>query len=116
CPRCDYHDRIGRDVRFDQLFDDGEYEVLPPPDVREDPLRFRDSKRYTDRIKTARSSTEMKDALTNALGKIGGKSAVVGVQDFSFMGGSMGIAVGAAFVAGVRKAIDAGAPYVIFTP
>lgn len=115
CPRCDYHDRIGWDVRFDQLFDDGKFDVLPSPEVREDPLRFRDSKRYTDRIKTARSSTEMKDALTNSVGKIEGKSAVVGVQDFAFMGGSMGIAVGAAFVAGVRKAIEKNAPYIIFT-
>jgi acetyl-CoA carboxylase carboxyl transferase subunit beta len=115
CPRCDYHDRIGWHVRFEQLFDDAQYEVLPSPDVREDPLRFRDSKRYTDRIKTARSSTEMKDALTNAKGKIEGKPAVVGVQDFSFMGGSMGIAVGATFVSGVRRAIADKCPYVIFT-
>ncbi|WP_395622475.1 acetyl-CoA carboxylase, carboxyltransferase subunit beta [Sphingomonas daechungensis] len=114
CPRCDYHDRIGVQVRFDQLFD-GDYEVLPAPEVREDPLRFRDSKRYTDRIKTARTTTEMRDALTNAKGKIDGKPAVVGVQDFAFMGGSMGIAVGAAFVAGVRRAITDKCPYVIFT-
>ncbi|GAA4744060.1 acetyl-CoA carboxylase, carboxyltransferase subunit beta [Sphingomonas daechungensis] len=114
CPRCDYHDRIGVQVRFDQLFD-GDYEVLPAPEVREDPLRFRDSKRYTDRIKTARTTTEMRDALTNAKGKIAGKPAVVGVQDFAFMGGSMGIAVGAAFVAGVRRAIADKCPYVIFT-
>jgi acetyl-CoA carboxylase carboxyl transferase subunit beta len=83
--------------------------------VREDPLRFRDSKRYTDRIKTARSTTEMRDALTNAKGKIDGRPGVVGVQDFSFMGGSMGVAVGAAFVAGVRRAIEDKCPYVIFT-
>jgi acetyl-CoA carboxylase carboxyl transferase subunit beta len=115
CPRCDYHDRIGWRIRFDQLFDKGEFEVLPSPEVREDPLRFRDSKRYTDRIKTARSSTEMRDALTNAKGKIDGRPAVVGVQDFAFMGGSMGIAVGAAFVAGVRRAIEDKCSYVIFT-
>ncbi len=54
CPRCDYHDRIGWRVRFDQVFDDGEYDVLPSPEVREDPLRFRDSKRYSERIKAAR--------------------------------------------------------------
>jgi len=115
CPRCDHHDRIGWQVRFDQLFDDSKYELLPPPDVREDPLRFRDSKRYTDRIKAARAATELKDALSNARGLIEGRRAVVGVQDFAFMGGSMGIAVGAAFVAGVRAAIAERAPYVIFT-
>ena len=115
CPRCDYHDRIGWRTRFEQLFDDGEYELLPTPEVREDPLRFRDSKRYTERIKAARSSTEIKDALINARGEIEGQGAVVGVQDFAFMGGSMGIAVGAAFVAGVRRAIADKVPYVIFT-
>ena len=115
CPRCDFHDRIGWRVRFEQLFDEGRYDRLPPPDVREDPLRFKDSKRYTDRLKSARSATELKDALTNARGTIDGRQAVVGVQDFAFMGGSMGIAVGAAFVAGVRAAIADSAPYIIFT-
>ena len=115
CPRCDHHDRIGPKPRFEQVFDNGEHEVLPSPDVKEDPLRFRDTKRYTDRLKTARSSTDEKDALINARGKIGGKPAVVGVQDFAFMGGSMGVAVGAAFVAGVRAAIADKAPYVLFT-
>jgi acetyl-CoA carboxylase carboxyl transferase subunit beta len=115
CPRCDHHDRIRAHTRFDQLFDDGRYEVLPTPDVREDPLRFRDTKKYTDRIKTARQNTEQKDALLNARGTIEGREAVVGVQDFAFMGGSMGVAVGSAFVAGVEAAIAAGTPYIIFT-
>ena len=115
CPRCDHHDRIGWKRRFEQIFDDGEYELLPVPDVREDPLRFRDTKRYTDRIKTARANTEVKDALQNARGKIERRRVVVGVQDFAFMGGSMGVAVGAAFVAGVRQAIKDKCPYVIFT-
>ena len=115
CPRCDHHDRIGPKPRFEQLFDDGKHEVLPSPEVREDPLRFRDTKRYTDRLKAARSATDERDALINARGKIGRKKAVVGVQDFAFMGGSMGIAVGAAFLAGVRAAIKDHAPYILFT-
>ena len=115
CPRCDHHDRIGPKERFAQLFDKGEHVLLPAPDVREDPLRFRDAKRYTDRLKAARSATEQKDALVTARGKIGGKRAVVGVQDFAFMGGSMGVAVGAAFVAGVRAAIREKIPYLLFT-
>ena len=97
------------------LFDGGEYHVLPAPEVREDPLRFSDTKRYTDRLKAARGATEERDALLNARGRIEGRTAVVGVQDFAFMGGSMGVAVGSAFVAGVRAAIEAGAPYIIFT-
>ena len=115
CPRCDFHDRIGAKLRFSYTFDDGKYEMLPAPEVREDPLKFRDSKRYTDRLKAARSATDERDALLNARGKIGGRTAIVGAQDFAFMGGSMGIAVGAAFLAGVRAAIAAKAPYVLFT-
>lgn len=115
CPRCDHHDRIRAHTRFDQLFDDARYDVLPTPDVREDPLRFRDTKKYTDRIKAARTATEEKDALLTARGTINGHEAVVGVQDFAFMGGSMGVAVGSAFVAGVEAAIAARAPYIIFT-
>ena len=114
CPRCDYHGRIGPRVRFEQIMDPG-YTILPPPPVREDPLKFRDSKRYTDRIKAARQETGEPDALINARGTIAGLKAVVGVQDFAFMGGSMGLGVGAAFVAGVRAAIEDRCPYVIFT-
>ena len=114
CPRCDHHGRIGPTLRFEMLIDPG-YTILPPPQVREDPLKFRDSKRYTDRIKSARQQTGEPDALINARGTIDGRSAVVGVQDFAFMGGSMGMAVGAAFVVGARAAIEARCPYVIVT-
>ena len=114
CPRCNFHDRIGPLKRFEQLFDAAEYELLPSPEVREDPLRFRDTKRYTERLKTARTATDERDALVNARGKLGGRTVIVGVQDFAFMGGSMGIAVGATFLAGVRAAIANRAPYVLF--
>ena len=115
CPRCNFHDRIGPAKRYEQLFDAAEYELLPSPEVREDPLRFRDTKRYTDRLKTARSANGERDALLNARGRLDGQRVVIGVQDFGFMGGSMGIAVGAAFVAGVRAAIEDRAPYILFT-
>ncbi|MBB3764154.1 acetyl-CoA carboxylase, carboxyltransferase subunit beta [Sphingomicrobium lutaoense] len=115
CPRCDFHDRIGVKERFELLFDDGKWEELPSPEVREDPLKFRDTKKYTDRMKQARAKTQRKDALINAKGKIDGRPVVVGVQDFAFMGGSMGIAVGAAVVAGLRAAIEAKRPYILFT-
>ena len=115
CPRCDHHDRVGPTIRFDALFDRQKYEVLDSPEVREDPLKFRDTKRYTERMKAARSSTGERDALINAIGKIEGHWAVVGVQDFAFMGGSMGVAVGAAFVAGVERAIKKRCAYVLFT-
>lgn len=115
CPKCDHHDRIGPKIRFEQIFDDANFKMLPTPKVAEDPLKFKDTKRYTDRIKSARASTGEQDALLNASGKIDGHQAVVGVQDFAFMGGSMGVAVGAAFVQGVEAAIAAKSPYIIFT-
>ena len=74
CPRCDHHDRIGPRARFEQLFDAAKYELLPSPEVREDPLRFKDSKRYTDRLKAARAATGERDALINARGKIDGNT------------------------------------------
>ena len=114
CPQCNHHGRIGPKARFEQIFDES-YTELPTPRVGEDPLKFRDTKKYTDRIKVARTTTGEHDALINARGKIGGRTAVVGVQDFAFMGGSMGVGVGAAFVAGARAAIAARAPYIIFT-
>ncbi|HEX5183489.1 MAG TPA: acetyl-CoA carboxylase, carboxyltransferase subunit beta [Allosphingosinicella sp.] len=114
CPRCDHHGRMGARPRLERLLDPG-YTILPPPQVREDPLRFRDSKRYTDRLKAARTATGESDALINARGTIEGHGAVVGVQDSTFMLGSMGTAVGAAFVAGVRAAIADSCPYVVFT-
>jgi acetyl-CoA carboxylase carboxyl transferase subunit beta len=115
CPRCNFHDRIGPTKRFQQLFDAAEYEILAAPEVREDPLRFKDTKRYTERLKAARAASGERDALVNASGRIDGHKAIVGVQDFAFMGGSMGTAVGAAFVAGARAAIGEKCPYIIFT-
>jgi acetyl-CoA carboxylase carboxyl transferase subunit beta len=114
CPACGHHGRIGAKARFDQILDPG-YALLPTPRVAEDPLKFRDTKKYPERLKAARAATGAQDALSNARGTIDGHGVVMGVQDFAFMGGSMGIAVGAAFVAGVEAAIAARVPYVIFT-
>jgi acetyl-CoA carboxylase carboxyl transferase subunit beta len=114
CPRCEHHGRIGPAARFQRILDPG-YTILPQPQVREDPLKFRDSKRYIDRLRAARQQTGESDALINARGTIDGRRAVLGVQDFAFMGGSMGMAVGEAFIVGIRAAIKDRAPYVIFT-
>ncbi len=115
CPRCEHHERIGPKIRFAQILDQGSYAELPSPKVPEDPLKFRDSKRYIDRIKAARTATNEADALLNARGTILGHRVVMGVQDFAFMGGSMGLAVGEAFVRGVENAIADRCPYLIFT-
>ena len=114
CPRCDHHGRIGAEARFAQLLDPI-FTVLPAPKVKEDPLKFKDSKKYPERLKAARLANPYPDALTNALGKIAGNKVVLGVQDFAFMGGSMGMAVGAAFVAGADKALKEKCAYVICT-
>lgn len=114
CPRCEHHGRIGADARFAQLLDEG-FTILASPKVAEDPLKFRDSKKYPDRLKAARAANPHPDALTNAAGAIGGHKVVLGVQDFAFMGGSMGMAVGEAFVTGAEEAIRNRCPYVICT-
>ncbi|WP_085809603.1 acetyl-CoA carboxylase, carboxyltransferase subunit beta [Sphingomonas sp. TZW2008] len=115
CPTCDHHGRIGPAARFEQLLDAGSAEILTPPKAAEDPLKFRDSKRYADRLKAARTETGEQDAFVNARGRIHDRRVVIGVQDFAFMGGSMGQAVGEAFVQGVEAAIADRAPYVVFT-
>ena len=115
CPKCEHHGRIGAQARFEALFDDDGYKLLPMPVVAKDPLKFKDSKKYTDRIKTARATTGAEDAMQSAQGKIDGQTAVISVQDFAFMGGSMGMAVGEAFVQAAKAAYKAKAPYIIFT-
>tara|TARA_Y100001001_G_scaffold100616_1_gene98363 strand:- start:997 stop:1749 length:753 start_codon:yes stop_codon:yes gene_type:complete len=114
CPRCDHHGRIGADERLRQLMDEG-FEVLPIPDVKEDPLKFRDTAKYTDRLKKARAKSPHKDAFLVGSGAIDGKPAVVGVQDFGFMGGSMGMAVGTAFCQGAERALTRRCPYIVVT-
>lgn len=114
CPKCDHHGRIGADARLAQLLDEG-FALLPAPSVAEDPLGFKDSKRYRDRLKAARASNPHPDAFTAAIGTIASQPAVVGVQDFTFMGGSMGMAVGDAFIAAAQKALDAGCGFVCVT-
>ena len=113
CPRCGHHGRIGADERLRQLLDEG-FDVLPIPDVKEDPLKFRDTSKYTDRLKKARAKSPHKDAFLVGSGAIEGKPAVVGVQDFGFMGGSMGMAVGNAMIAGAERAVKRRAPFVVF--
>jgi len=114
CPRCEHHDRIGASTRFAQTFD-GDYRLIAVPRVAEDPLKFKDQKRYGDRLKAARSQTGQPEAMQVAQGRIAGQPAVVAVQDFAFMGGSMGMGVGEAFLAGISAAIAASAPYIVFT-
>jgi len=115
CPKCEHHGRIGPAIRFAQIMDENSWKVIPYDDVQQDPLKFKDQKKYTDRLKAARAKTGEQDAFTNVSGAIEGKKCVVGVQDFAFMGGSMGLALGEAFVAGAKRAIKDQCPYIVFT-
>lgn len=114
CANCGYHMRIGPKERLDALFDGGTWEKIPMPDVPSDPLKFRDQRKYTDRLKEARSKTGEQDAVTIAVGKLHGAEAVVLVQDFAFMGGSLGMAAGESIVKGAEIAVERRAPLIIF--
>jgi len=109
------HMRIGPEARFKFTFDDGAYEVLPTPAVFEDPLRFSDGKPYKERLAAARKATGEPDAMAMAHGVVGGAPAVVLVQDFAFMGGSLGMAAGEGFIAAAEAAIARQVPLVAFT-
>lgn len=112
CPACDHHMRVGAKDRFATLFD-GAFEEIAIPDVPADPLKFRDDRRYTDRLKDARTKTGAVDSVSAAKGDIDGEPAVVAVQDFAFMGGSLGMAAGEAFVAAARTAVETRRPLVL---
>lgn len=109
------HMRIGPKLRFAYTFDDGQFEVIPTPAVPEDPLGFSDGKPYRERLVAARKATGEPDAMAIGFGAIRSVPAVVLVQDFAFMGGSLGMAAGEAFVAAARAAVARNAPMVVFT-
>ena len=120
CPHCGYHMRASAAERLAFTFDPVTDGTTGPtrielPRVPQDPLGFRDSKRYADRLKEARDKTGLADAILVAHGLIGGHRAVVAAMDFDFMGGSMGAAVGEAIVSAARLAVLQAAPLIIFT-
>tara|TARA_Y100000589_G_scaffold25755_1_gene21230 strand:- start:530 stop:1492 length:963 start_codon:yes stop_codon:yes gene_type:complete len=115
CQHCGHHMRIGADRRFKSLFDHGRYEAIVLPEALVDPLKFKDRKRYTDRLKDARVKNDTSDALAVAVGALGGQNAVIAVLDFAFMGGSMGIAVGDGLLTGARKAVEENVPFIVFS-
>ena len=114
-PGSGYHMAIGARARLAALFDGGEYEELPTPEVPSDPLTFRDIKRYTDRIKENRAKTGANDAIRLAAGAIEGAQVTVAVQDFAFHGGTLGMAAGEAIISGMSAAVEKRTPFIIFT-
>jgi acetyl-CoA carboxylase carboxyl transferase subunit beta len=114
CLHCGFHMRATAAERLEWLFDEGYTRIeLPKPPV--DPLRFRDSKRYTDRLKAARDKTHIDDAILVAHGTIGGHRAVIAAMEFEFIGGSMGAAVGEGIVAAAQLAVLQEAPLIVVT-
>lgn len=109
------HMRIGSKLRLEYTFDGGKFERIATPVVADDPLRFPDDKPYPDRLKAARKTTGEQDSMAIAFGKIAGQAAMVIVQDFAFMGGSLGMAAGETFVKAAKEAVKRQVPLVIFT-
>jgi acetyl-CoA carboxylase carboxyl transferase subunit beta len=114
CTHCNHHMRVSAKERLDMIFDPGSYQTVELPDCVDDPLRFRDKKRYSDRIKESRNKLKVDDAIQVAHGKIGGVNAVVAAFDFRFMGGSMGVAVGDGILTAARLAVLQEAPLIVF--
>jgi acetyl-CoA carboxylase carboxyl transferase subunit beta len=113
-PGSNYHMRMGAMARLKSIFDNQTWFDIAIPEVPLDPLRFRDERRYTDRLKDARAKTGTNDAIKLGLGKLEGLPAVIGVQDFEFMGGSLGMAAGEAVIKGLETAADKGTPFIMF--
>jgi acetyl-CoA carboxylase carboxyl transferase subunit beta len=110
-----YHMTIGPRARLAALYDEGLFEPIAVPEVTADPLKFRDIKRYADRLKEHRAKTGSADAILAAHGRIEGQEVITAVHDFAFQGGTLGIAAGEAIVTAMTLAVERHAPFVIFT-
>jgi acetyl-CoA carboxylase carboxyl transferase subunit beta len=113
-PGSDHHMRVTAQDRLRLTFDEGKWLDVPLPEVAIDPLKFRDEKRYVDRLKDARAKTGAIDAFKVGYGRVKGFALTIAVQDFHFMGGSLGMAAGEAFIKGAETALEKKTPYVVF--
>ncbi len=113
-PGSNHHMRVSAVQRLKMTFDSGTWIDVPLPEAPADPLKFRDEKRYVDRLRDARAKTGMQDAFKVGYGRVDELPMTVAVQDFGFMGGSLGMAAGEAFVRGADTALDKRTPYVLF--
>ena len=112
CSHCDNHMNMDVENRLNNLFDDKTYELINIPFENNDPLKFKDLKKYSDRMKAAQKKTDQKDAAILAKGNIGNIEVVVFILDFNFMGGSMGQFVGEAFKIGCEKSVELKCPFI----
>jgi acetyl-CoA carboxylase carboxyl transferase subunit beta len=113
-PNSNYHMRMGAAARLKSVFDGETWLDIALPEVATDPLKFRDERRYQDRLKDARAKTGLKDAIKLGYGKLEGLPVVIGVQEFDFMGGSLGMAAGEAVIRGLETAIEKHTPFILF--
>ena len=113
-PSSNYHMRMGAMARLKSMFDNQTWFDIAIPSVPLDPLKFRDEQRYADRLKDARAKTGTNDAIKLGFGKLDGLPVVIGVQDFDFMGGSLGMAAGEAVIKGLETAVDKGTLFIMF--
>ena len=115
CPKCEHHMRISARTRLNMFLDEEGREEIGKHIKPVDPLKFRDTKKYKDRITQAQKQTKEHDALVVMKGQLNGNDIVVAAFDFKFMGGSMGSVVGERFVRGVNKSLELGIPFIVFT-
>ena len=115
CTNCGHHMAFSPRARFDHLFDNGIFTTIKVPEPLADPLKFRDQKRYPDRMKAARATTAEHEAMLVAEGEMGRTPIVAAAQDFSFMGGSMGMFVGNAIIAAAERAVKLKRPLILFS-
>ena len=113
-PNSGYHMKMPAKERLNDLFDDASYELLPQPKVAQDPLRFRDSKKYVDRLRDSRAKTNLEDTILAGVGRVRGVKMVAVVHEFNFMGGSLGMAAGEAIIKAFERAIEEKCPLVMF--
>ncbi len=113
-PGSNYHMRVAAATRLKLLFDGGTYDTLDVPEVPLDPLKFRDERKYTERLKEARTKTGLEDAVLLGEGKLDNLDIVAAVQDFAFMGGSLGMAAGEAIITGMQRAVAKSSPFILF--
>jgi acetyl-CoA carboxylase carboxyl transferase subunit beta len=113
-PGSGHHMRMSAKQRLAHVFDGGEYTPVAAPAVAQDPLKFRDGRRYVDRLKDAKAKTELDDAVLIGEGQIDGQIVVAVAQDFNFMAGSLGMAAGEAVIAGMLRAVELGTPFILF--
>src|SRR5881392_425641 len=113
-PGSNYHMRMAAMMRLKSMFDNETWFDIAIPAVPLDPLKFRDELRYADRLKDARAKTGTNDAIKLGFGRLDGLPVVIGVQDFDFMGGSLGMAAGEAIIKGLETAVDKGTPFILF--